>query len=84
METYKRQASENIIDHTRGIDQFQVDDVNDFEQYLHSILRNIKDDGVSHLLMESSLVKSNVTKTYNTNRYCKLTTNEVLVFNSKT
>ena len=31
METYKRQASENIIDHTRGIDQFQVDDVNDFE-----------------------------------------------------
>ena len=38
----------------------------------------------THLLLQSALVKSNQMRSFTVNRFCKLTSTEILVFNSST
>ena len=102
MDTYKRYASESIIDHTSTIsEQFsKYHDLTEpkkpdgglsaattlFEQYLNTqILHKLQKGGAgTHLILESPLIKSNQTRSITRNRYCKLTSTEILVFISQT
>ena len=125
METYKRQASSNTVDHSELINGFKLSlkkggfkSETLYHRFLDGELRQkIKLDGpvkqlknerdyaeenlsklltISkspseirlavpepvHIILQSDFIKTNVTKSYSTQRFCMLTSTELLVYNS--